>query len=119
MKLKSSVEEKILPARVKPSNQASEQVVFRNVELTAIKTQTGEALVRHIPMASVPQTHGGKLTLEKNLLSTLLKFGTGKTLKNVSMDSPFNCWIQIENKFIKVEKLEVHNAQNSPSRNAY
>ena len=100
----------MLLVRVRPNNQVLDLAEFLNVESTGIKTRIGEELVKLIPMDLGRQIRGGKSTLVKNTLSIPSKFGTVKTSKNVSMDSLFNCWMQIESRFIKAEKPEGHSA---------
>ena len=77
------------------------------MESTAIRTLTGEELVKPILMVLEPQIHGGRLILGKNFSSIRYRFGIEKTLKNASTDSRFNYWTQIESKFIKAEKQGV------------
>ena len=78
------------------------------MELTVIKTQTGGAVAKLILTDSEAQIHGGKLISEKNLLWILFRVWNRKDFEKRLEGFTVQLLIQIENKFIKVEKRGVH-----------
>ena len=101
---------KNIARQVRPSIQVLEQVEFLSVELTGIKNPDwGGAGQTHTDGFGTTNPWW-EVDLGKEFIVDTVQVWNRKDFENASTDSPFNYWIQIENKFIKVEKPEVHSA---------